>query len=170
MPSILIPCYTRVFFVIECAGMELQHNSSAYWHLFYNCGRKFSEIHVTKWLIWHSDLTKFHFSHGSTPDPARKASCSTRPPNWLGTGMPPLHSSPPRYLQCLTTLSTFSTFGKMASFWHQKASAILKQASHLTRVIRTYSRYTDDNANDIKNRPTVGTRWHIVSHLIDRHT
>jgi len=26
------------------------------------------EIHTTRWLLWHSDFTKFNFGRGSAPD------------------------------------------------------------------------------------------------------
>ena len=36
----------------------------------WNCCRKFSEIHATRWLLWHSDFTYINFGRGSAPDPA----------------------------------------------------------------------------------------------------
>ena len=37
------------------------------WHICTtNCGRKFHDIHATRWLLWHSDFTQFNFSHGNS--------------------------------------------------------------------------------------------------------
>jgi len=40
-----------------------QHQHSPYNH--YRFGRKFGEIHTTRWLSWHSDFAKFNFGRGS---------------------------------------------------------------------------------------------------------
>ena len=34
---------------------------------------KFRKIRATRWLLWHSDFTKFDFSRGFAPDPDQEA-------------------------------------------------------------------------------------------------
>jgi len=61
----------------------------------WNCFWQFSEIHATRWLLWHSDFTKFSFSRGTTNlTPLLELTTLPRPPSRLERGYPP-HSPPP---------------------------------------------------------------------------
>ena len=52
----------------------------------WNCCRKFSEIRATRWLLWHSDFTKFNFSRGSAPDLVVELTTFPIPPTIVGFG------------------------------------------------------------------------------------
>ena len=48
---------------------------------------KFREIRATRWLLWHSDFTKFDFGRGSAPIPAKEA-CDASPNPLVTRGYP----------------------------------------------------------------------------------
>jgi len=76
-------------------GRGLLENHACYVRVFthnHHCGRKFSEIRVTRWLLWRSDFAKFNFNWAgdSTQDLAMEPYDAPRPlVGWAGD-IPPI--------------------------------------------------------------------------------
>jgi len=89
----------------------------------------FTSCIPARWLLWHSDITKFNFGRGSTPDPAGRA--YDAPPGPVGRGILPRHSQPP-----LTTLVR----GWPAHYSDASAAYDCHMSYQCRNVILNYSR------------------------------
>ena len=74
-------------------------------------------MRATRWLLWHSDFTKFNFSRGSAPVPAKAAYDASPYPQSAGEGDTSSTSPPPRSLRRLAHRASITTCQNLPAYF-----------------------------------------------------